>query len=284
MIDVGDDEFEADVLERSSDLPVLVDFWAPWCGPCRALGPVLERLEEGAGGRFELAKVNVDESPQVSARYGIRGIPAVKLFRDGKMIGEFTGALPERQVVAFLDQHLPDETSQRARLAAERLAAGDLDGAREAAASVLAGDAAAAPAATAHAVLARVALSAGDADTALAHARAVASSAPEWESMQTVAEAAELGRAALAAGDPAALEARIAAAPPGELDDVFALAIHRVLGGDHRAALELLLGLVERDRRWREEAARRAMLTVFQLIGLRSPMSDEYRRKLAILL
>ena len=285
MIDVGDDEFEADVLERSRDLPVLVDFWAPWCGPCRALGPVLERLEEGAGGRFELAKVNVDESPQIAARYGIRGIPAVKLFRDGQMIGEFTGALPEREVVAFLDQHLPDETTQRARLAAERLAAGDVAGAREAAESVLAGDAAAAPASTAHAVLARIALGAGDADAALAHARAVAGSAPEWEAMQAVAEAAELGRAALAAGDPAALEGRIAAAaPPGQMDDVFALAVHRLLGGDHRAALELLLGLVERDRRWREEAARRAMLTIFQLIGPRSPLSDEYRRKLAILL
>lgn len=95
---------------------------------------------------------------------------------------------------------------------------------------------------------------------------------------------AELGRAARAAGDPAALEARIAAAPPGEMDDVFALAIHRLLGGDHRGALDLLLGLVERDRRWRDEAARRAMLAVFQLIGLRSPLSDEYRRRLAILL
>ncbi len=284
MIDVGDDEFEADVLERSGDIPVLVNFWAPWCGPCRTLGPVLERLEAGAGGRFELAKVNVDESPQVSARYGIRGIPAVKLFRDGQMVGEFVGALPEREVAQFLDRHLPDESTQLARLAAERLAAGDLDGAREAAESVLAGGAAAAPAATAHAVLARAALSAGDADGALAHARAVASSAPEWEAMQAVAEAAELGSAARAAGDPAALEARIAAAPPGEMDDVFALAIHRLLGGDHRAALEILLGLVERDRRWRDEAARRAMLTVFQLIGLRSPLSDEYRRRLAILL
>ena len=284
MIDVGDDEFEGDVLERSGDLPVLVDFWAPWCGPCRTLGPVLERLEAGAGGRFELAKVNVDESPQVAARYGVRGIPAVKLFRDGQVIGEFVGALPERQVAEFLDQHLPDEPTQQARLAADRLAAGDLDGAREAATSVLAGQAAAGPASTAHAVLARVALSAGEVDGALAHARAVASAAPEWDAAQAVAEAAELGRAAEAAGDPAALEARIAAAPPGDMDDVFALAIHRLLGGDHRGALELLLGLVERDRRWRDEAARRAMLTVFQLIGLRSPLSDEYRRRLSILL
>jgi putative thioredoxin len=133
-------------------------------------------------------------------------------------------------------------------------------------------------------VLARVALRAGDADGALAHARVVASSAPEWEAMQSVAEAAELGRAARAAGDRAALEARIAAAPPGEMDDVFALALHRLLGGDHREALELLLGLVERDRRWRDEAARRAMLTIFQVIGLRSPLADEYRRRLSIVL
>jgi putative thioredoxin len=284
MIDVGDDEFEADVLERSGDVPVLVDFWAPWCGPCRVLGPVLERLEAAAGGRFELAKVNVDQSPQAAARYGIRGIPAVKLFRDGQVVGEFVGALPERQVAAFLDQHVPDEASQQAAVAAERLAAGDLEAARAAAAAVLAGEPAAAAASTAHAVMARVALAGGDLDAAQTHARAVASSAPEWEAVQAVIEAAELGRGARATGDPAALEARIAAAPPGELDDVFALAIQRALAGDSRGGLELLLGLVERDRRWRDDAARKAMLTVFQLIGLRSPLSDEYRRRLSILI
>jgi putative thioredoxin len=286
MIEASDDDFEAAVLDRSSQVPVLVDFWAPWCGPCRALGPVLERIAGSAGGRFELVKINVDESPRVAARHGIRGIPAVKLFRDRDVVGEFVGALPERQVQAFLDQHLPTAAMREAALAAERLAAGDLAGARVAAEAALASDAGAAgPAAsTAHAVLARLDLAARDLDGAEAHARAVPSSAAEWDMAQALLEAIELGRAAKAAGDPAALEARIAAAPAGGLDDVFALAVHRMLDGDHRAALELLLGVVERDRRWRDEAARKAMLTVFQIIGARSPLADEYRRRLSILL
>ncbi len=284
MIDVSDDDFESDVLDRSAEIPVLVDFWAPWCGPCRVLGPVLERLADGAAGRFELAKLNVDESPRVAERYGIRGIPAVMLFRDGQVTAEFVGALPERQVQAFLDQHLPTEAMQQARRAAEQLAAGDPAGARAAAEAALAATGAGPAASTAHAVTARLDLAARDLDGAAAHARAVASSAPEWEAAQAVLEAAELGRAAVAAGDPAALQARIAAAPPGDLADLFALAIHRLLDGDHRAALEQLVALVERDRRWRDEAARKAMLTVFQLIGPRSPLADEYRRRLALVL
>jgi putative thioredoxin len=284
MIDVRDDEFEDSVVDRSGEIPILVDFWAPWCGPCRTLGPVLERLAAGAAGRFELVKVNVDESPQVAARYGIRGIPAVKLFVDRQVVGEFVGALPERQVQAFLDQHLPTEAMRQAQLAAELMAAGDGQGARAAAEAALAAGDAGPAAATAHALLARLDLAARDIDGAIAHARAVAGSAPEWEATQAVAEAAELGREAIAAGDRAALEARIAAAPPGDPADRFALAMHRVLDGDHRGALDDLLGLVERDRRWRDEAARKAMLTIFQLIGPRSPLSDEYRRRLSILL
>jgi len=277
--------FTKDVIEASRAVPVLVDFWAPWCGPCRMLGPVLERIAADAAGSFELVKVNVDDSPRTAARYGIRGIPAVKLFHAGQVVAEFVGALPERQVQAFLDQHLPSEAAQQARLAAERLAAGDAGGARAAAEAALAAAdsrGAQAAASTAHAVLARLDLAARDLDGATAHARAVAGSAPEWETAQAAAEAAELGRTALATGDPTALEARIASAPPGDPADAFALAIHHLLGGDHRGALERLLGLVERDRRWRDEAARKAMLTIFQLIGPRSPLADEYRRQLAI--
>jgi putative thioredoxin len=284
VIDADDSDFDDAVLARSGEIPVLVDFWAAWCGPCRTLGPVLERIAAGAGDRFELVKVDVDRSPQVAARYGIQGIPAVKLYRDGEVIGEFVGALPERQVQAFLDHHLPGEATRSAREAAALLAAGDAAGARAAAGAALAAGGAGPAGSTAHAVLARLDLGASQLDDATAHARAVAGAAPEWDAAQAVIEAAELGRAALAAGDRPALEARIAAAPPGDMADGFALAIHRMLGGDHRGALEQLIGLVERDRRWRDEAARRAMLTVFQLIGLRSPLADEYRRRLTILL
>jgi putative thioredoxin len=107
VYDVSDADFELAVLDRSIDVPVLLDCWAPWCGPCRSLTPVLEKLAQAYGGRFVLAKLNTDASPQVAAAMGIRSIPQVTLFVGGRPVDQFMGALPEGQVRAFLDRHLP---------------------------------------------------------------------------------------------------------------------------------------------------------------------------------
>lgn len=107
--DVTEASFEADVLERSHSVPVVVDFWAEWCAPCRALGPVLEKLARAAGGTWELAKLDVDSNQALASAAGIQGIPAVKAFKDGKLVAEFTGALPEAQVRTWLEQLGPSE-------------------------------------------------------------------------------------------------------------------------------------------------------------------------------
>ncbi len=138
--DVSARDFQRDVLDRSREVPVVVDFWAPWCGPCRTLGPVLDRVAAEAAGRWVLVKVNTDENQALAQTYGIQGIPAVKAFRDGKVVAEFVGAQPEAAVRTFVAGVLPDpgaEAVRRARALAEQ---GDLGGADAAFGQALAAD------------------------------------------------------------------------------------------------------------------------------------------------
>jgi putative thioredoxin len=247
--DVTEADFRAKVLERSLDVPVLLDCWAPWCGPCKSLKPILEKLVQEYGGRFVLAKINTDDAPQVAAALQIRSIPLVVLFAGGRPVDQFMGALPEGQVRQFLERHLGEQVSDAEALRREAAEAPDAQ--------------------TAEAIL-REALSfePGHADVAqdLAErliARGALDEATQLldrvpEAARTDRHAALVKRIALAKnkpqGDPKELQSRIAANAK-DFDARFALAAIQVHGGEFDAAFDQLLEVVLRDKaEWREKA------------------------------
>ncbi len=276
--DVTDRDFDTLVVERSRTLPVLVDFWAPWCGPCRVLGPVLDRLAGEYADRVAVVKLETDSNPEVAGRYRISSIPAVKLFRDGKVVAEFLGALPEARVRAFLDEHCPGATDQAVAAARAALEADDL-----AAADRHVGDALAAkgdhPGALV--VAAQIAFARGQLDDAIAIAGRVSPRAKESDEAQAVRALAELARAGAAGIDATAAEV---ARSPEDLGARYAHAAALVGARRWREAMDELLAVVERNKRWNDEAGRKGMLTVFAAIGVQHPLSSEYRRKLMLLL
>jgi putative thioredoxin len=253
-IDVGQDDFEARVLHASGEVPVVVDFWADWCQPCRILSPVLERLAEEYGGRFVLAKLDVDANPSLAAMFGIQGIPAVKAFRDGNVVAEFVGVQPEEVIRRFLDQVAPDVAALEPARKAEE--AGNLDQAerlyREALDANPNDD-------RARVGLARALLSRG----ADEEARSLLEAAPtDAESRTLLAEITLRGLAAEA----------------GEL--ALAAAARAALSGEHRDALDRCLKAIAQGGENRD-AARALMVAIFDLLGDEHPLTREYRPRLA---
>ncbi len=247
--DVTEADFRQTVLERSLEVPVLLDCWAPWCGPCRNLKPLLEKLVQAYGGRFVLAKLNTDEAPQISAALQIRSIPLVVLFVGGRPVDQFMGAQPEGQVRQFLDKHLGPQVSEAEQIRLEAAEAPDAETAEALLREALSyePDNAAVLLDLAERVVAR-----GDLD----EAEQVLQAVPAAERKDR--HAGLLKRIELARnrpqGDPAALAARIAANGK-DFEARFALAAIRVYEGDFNAAFDELLEVVLRDKaEWREKA------------------------------
>jgi putative thioredoxin len=277
-IEVSEAEFEAAVLDRSLAVPVLVDFWAPWCAPCRVLGPVLEKLAEEYAGDFILAKVNVDESPSLAGALGIQGIPAVKLFRDGDIASEFTGALPEPAVREFLSRFLPSAADKQAQQAARLEQEGRAAQAKAIYQEILDSDPNHAKALLG---LGRLLMNEGENQAALAYLDKISLVADERKEADRL-----IARIKLAEGgaqDIASLQAKVKA-EPNNLEARFELA--QALAGieKYEEALAEFLTIVKTDRGFQDDGARKAMVQIFEVLGSDHPLTDKYRSELASVL
>jgi putative thioredoxin len=282
LIKEGSDQgFAADVVEASKVRPVIVDFWATWCGPCRTLGPALEKAVLEAKGAVKLVKIDVDKNPVFAGQLKVQSIPTVYAFKDGKPVDGFMGAVPESQIKAFIarlvGQEGPSDLDRLLEDAKADLEAGDIGGAAQLFAQALQ---AAPDNVKAIAGLARCYVAGGD----FARAREVADMAPADASDPDLASVrAALALAAEAPAETAGFEQRIAA-NPNDHEARFELAKAFAARGKMGEAADQLLEIVARDRAWNDEAARKQLLTVFDAVGPSSDVARSGRRRLSSIL
>jgi putative thioredoxin len=277
VVDVTDESFQREVLDASKALPVVVDFWAPWCGPCKVLKPVLEKLAAEYGGKFKLAKLNSDENPKVSAEYGIRSIPDVMAFRDGQPVSHFLGAVPESQVRAFIDALIPSPSEAERTKAAGLRQAGDLPAAIAALRTAIELDA---DNGRARLDLAEALIEGRQVDEAEALLDAVKPHIDHDERLATLRSAAAFARSAGSGASEHGLRDRLQKNPA---DHAARLALARLQAGAKRyqPALDELLEVVRRDRNFNDGEARREILAIFNLAADQPELVSAYRKKLA---
>ena len=276
MLEVDERTVQNAVLERSRTTPVVVDFWAPWCGPCRVLGPTLERLATEAQGAFVLAKINVDENPRLAQMFRVQGIPAVKAFRDGRVVDEFTGALPETQVRAWLKRLAPAPADQLVAAAAALEASDPAEAAARY--RVALGDDPQNDAALLG--LGRVLVRLGQPE-GVATLRQVEAGTPVYPQAQAWLKLADFF--AEDGVSSAAELARQVEQNPTDLEARYHLAAGLARGRDYQGAIDQLLMIVGRDRAFRDDGARKMVLALFEALG-DDPSVASGRRRLANLL
>ncbi len=278
--------FAADVIQESRKQPVLVDFWAPWCGPCKQLTPVLEKVVRAANGKVKLVKMNIDDHPSVAGQLGIQSIPAVIAFKNGQPVDGFMGAVPETQIKAFIEKVAGAGAASGIDLAGAlkaaeaAIAAGDLQGAAEIYSAVLDNDAESVPAL---AGLAGVLADSGDMEGAEQTLAAVPEAKAGDPAVAAVRAKMKLAAQVAELGDPRELERRLQANPKDH-QARFDLAMIQNAMGERDAAADSLLAIFKAERDWNEQAARTQLLTFFEAWGMTDEATLKARRKLSSLM
>jgi len=280
--------FEADaqsfaqVLQHSHQVPVLVDFWADWCEPCKMLMPVLAKLADEYQGGFILVKVNTDENQQLAEQFGVRSLPTIKLFKGGEAVDEFTGVLPEEEIRAFINKHRTRQTEPYRQQALEMQQAGDLDGAVDLMAQVIQHEP---DFYEASLELGGMLVTQGRIDDADALVQTVPDSeefAADVKQLQADIKMARLQEAA-SGEDTSELEQKLAD-NPDDLATMLELAKVRLAQGSSEEALELYLAVMKKDPAFEEGAGRQGLIDTFELLGTANPLVKTYRGKMFSLL
>ncbi len=276
--------FAKDVIEASRAVPVIVDFWAAWCGPCKQLTPVLEKVVKSYAGKVRLVKINVDEHPGIAGQLRVQSLPTVYAFRDGRPLDGFMGAQPESAIRAFVDRLVGEEAEADVATvlasAEQALEEGDVQAAAEIFAAVLQ-EHKQNPAALAG--LARCYLKTGDLDRAEQMIALVPPEEKKIAAVEQVKAALELARKAPKAEQQGELEKKLAA-NPGDQQARFDLAVALAARGQKTEAVEHLLELVRRDRNWNDQAARKQLVQLFEAWGFKDAAAIDGRRRLSSLL
>ena len=280
IFDVTVENFRQVVVENSMSRPVLVDFWAEWCSPCKALMPTLAKLAKEYQGKFILAKVNTEQQQQLAAHFGIRSIPSVKLFRNGQVADEFMGALPETEIRSFLDKHIPRESDALLAQAEQLLLQGDA----EAAGTLIQQAASMDPGGT-RVMLANARYLAilGRLDEAEQQLQSLPREERDKPEVAAMLARLQFDRSSAGAAPPQVLEQRLEK-DPRDCEALHQLAQHRIAENDFEGALELLLKLLQQDRNYGDEAARKDMLRIFELLGGQGELVKRYRNRMFNLL